>query len=354
MALRLENKRVFSIPAKLGFGFICLLTLVAILGSLIRPDDSQFANDQQVALALSSPGFNVNYIQYREAETQSKLEMWYSGGRQIPKKWIPIESFRESEDSVFCVVYNSGNEVLSEAKMNLEQWNNGNWVGTRSFLLGTDKYGRDVLSRLMSGISVSLLVGIIAVFISLLVGVPLGLLAGYYRGNVDAVIQFGIQVIWSIPTLLFVMAICVAFGNHLWVVFFGVGLTMWVEVARVTRGQVLSIREKEYVAAAQIAGVSHFRILFFHILPNASAPIIVMSASNFAAAILIEAGLSFLGLGIQMPQSSWGNIIRESYAYITTDMAYLAVVPGVCIMLLVLSFMIIGNSLRDKFDVKSA
>lgn len=354
MSLRLENNRVLSIPAKLGLGFICLLTLVSILGSLIRPDESQFANDQQIALALNRPGFKVNYIQYKEVDSQSNWEMWISGGRQIPKKWIPIESIRETEDSVFCIVYNSGNEVLNEAKINLEKPNENGWVSSRTFILGTDKYGRDVLSRLMSGISVSLLVGVIAVFISLVVGVPLGLLAGYYRGWVDVAIQFGVQVIWSIPTLLFVMAICVAFGNHLWVVFLGVGLTMWVEVARVTRGQVLSIREKEFVAAAQIAGVSNFRILFFHILPNASAPIIVMSASNFAAAILIEAGLSFLGLGIQMPQSSWGNMIRESYAYITTDMAYLAIVPGVCIMLLVLSFMIIGNSLRDKFDVKSA
>ena len=353
MSRRAESNRVFSIPAKFGLGFICLLTSIAILGNLVRPDDSQYANDQQISIALNKPGFEVNYIQYKQSDKESQLENWITGGRQIPKKWVPIGNYRETGDSIFCSLYHS-DENLSEAKVNLEKLNKDSYVNSRIFIFGTDKYGRDVLSRLMSGVSVSLLVGIIAVFISLLVGVPLGLWAGYYRGRVDAIIQFGIQVIWSIPTLLFVMAICVAFGNHLWVVFVGVGLTMWVEVARVTRGQVLSIREKEYVAAAQIAGVSNIRILFSHILPNASAPIIVMSASNFAAAILIEAGLSFLGLGIQMPQSSWGNMIRESYAYITTDMAYLAIVPGICIMLLVLSFMLIGNSLRDTFDVKSA
>jgi peptide/nickel transport system permease protein len=348
------NQRTISVPAKIGLVFVFLLTLISIMGSIIRPDYSQYANDQQLVLALNGPGFEVKSIEYKLETSESIWEIWRNGGATISKKWVPIESYRETEDSLFCTVYNSGGEVINESKIKLDQFDGASYVRQRKFYLGTDKYGRDVLSRLMSGISTSLLVGLISVFISLIVGVPLGLLAGYFRGKVDLFIQYAVQVIWSIPTLLFVMAICVALGNHIWVVFVGVGLTMWVEVARVTRGQVLSIREKEFVAAAQIAGISDFRILFFHILPNASAPIIVMSASNFAAAILIEAGLSFLGLGIQMPQASWGNMIRESYAYITTDMAYLAIIPGVCIMLLVLSFMIIGNSLRDKFDVKSS
>ena len=348
-----QNKRRFSIPAKIGIGFICALALVSILGSLIRPDDSLFANDQQVAIALKKPGFQVDFIEYKSNERESSLVKWLKGGNQIPAKWVPIESYYETTDSIYGNIYNGGGEVFRESKVNLKLLGSGSAVSKRTFLLGTDKYGRDVLSRLMSGISTSLLVGVISVVISLLVGVPLGLVAGYFRGKTDSIIQYLVQVIWSIPTLLFVLAICVAFGNHIWVVFVGVGLTMWVEVARVTRGQVLGIREREYISAAEIAGVSNVRILFYHILPNASAPIIVMAASNFAAAILIEAGLSFLGLGIQMPQSSWGNMIRESYAYITTDMAYLAIVPGVCIMLLVLSFMIVGNSLRDMFDVKS-
>jgi peptide/nickel transport system permease protein len=126
-----------------------------------------------------------------------------------------------------------------------------------------------------------------------------------------------------------------------------------VEVARVVRGQFLSIREKEYVEAAKMLGLSHFRIMFRHILPNASGPIIVISAANFASAILIEAGLSFLGIGAQIPTPSWGNMIKEHYALITTDLAYLAILPGLLIMLLVLSFMMIGNGLRDALDVRS-
>jgi peptide/nickel transport system permease protein len=195
-------------------------------------------------------------------------------------------------------------------------------------------------------------VGAIAVLISLLVGLTLGLLAGYYRGWVDAFIMWFTNVVWAVPTLLLVMAITFAFGTGFWKVFLAVGLTMWVEVARITRGQVLSVREKEYVEAARAIGLPDRRIIFRHILPNILSPIIVISAANFASAILIEAGLSFLGLGAQIPTPSWGNMIREHYAYLTTDLAYLAIVPGVMIMLLVLSFMMIGNGLRDALDVR--
>jgi peptide/nickel transport system permease protein len=199
----------------------------------------------------------------------------------------------------------------------------------------------------------SLAVGFIAVLISLILGVTLGALAGYFGGKVDTAISWIINLVWSIPTLLMVIAITLAFGKGYWQVFIAVGLTMWVEVARVVRGQFLSIREKEYVQAARLLGVNHAAVIFKHILPNAAGPIIVISAANFASAILIEAGLSFLGIGAQIPTPSWGNIIKEHYALITTDLAYLAFIPGVLIMLLVLSFMMIGNGLRDALDVRS-
>ena len=229
-----------------------------------------------------------------------------------------------------------------------------NWdVEQRTYILGTDKYGRDLLSRLMAGTVISLAVGAIAVLISLLVGLTLGLVAGYYRGWVDSLIMWFTNVVWAIPTLLLVMAITFAFGTGFWKVFLAVGLTMWVEVARIARGQVLSIREKEYIEAARALGFRDVRIIFKHILPNIWSPVIVISAANFASAILIEAGLSFLGLGAQIPTPSWGNMIREHYSYITTDLAYLALIPGLLIMMLVLSFMMIGNGLRDALDVKS-
>ncbi len=161
-----------------------------------------------------------------------------------------------------------------------------------------------------------------------------------------------VNVIWSIPTLLMVIAITLALGKGFWQVFVAVGLTMWVEVARIVRGQVLSIRESEYVEAGKALAYKPSRIIFKHILPNIIGPVIVISAANFAAAILIEAGLSFLGIGAQPPMPSWGGMIKDHYAYIIMDKAYLAIIPGVAIMSLVLAFMLLGNGLRDAFDVK--
>jgi peptide/nickel transport system permease protein len=223
----------------------------------------------------------------------------------------------------------------------------------KTFLLGTDKYGRDHLIRLMSGTVISLTVGVIAVLISLLVGITLGAVAAYFGGWIDQVIMWLVNVVWSIPTLLLVLAIVFAFGKGFDKVFIAVGLTMWVEVARVVRGQILSVKEKEYVEAARALGFGHARIIFRHILPNVMNPVIVISAANFSTAVLIEAGLSFLGIGAQIPTPSWGNMIKEHYAFITTDLAYLALFPGVLIMLLVLSLMLVGNGLRDILDVKS-
>ncbi|MFA4864224.1 MAG: ABC transporter permease, partial [Bacteroidales bacterium] len=222
----------------------------------------------------------------------------------------------------------------------------------KRFLLGTDQFGRDILSRLMIGSRVSLAVGLISVVISLLIGITVGSLGGFFRGWIDQFVVWLINVVWSIPTLLLVIAITFALGKGFWQVFIAVGFTMWVEVARVTRGQILAIREKEFVEAAKALGFSNFRIIFRHILPNIMGPIIVISAANFASAILIEAGLSFLGIGVQPPMPSWGSMIRENYAYLILNAAHLAILPGLAIMLTVLSFMVTGNGLRDALDVK--
>ena len=203
------------------------------------------------------------------------------------------------------------------------------------------------------GARVSLAVGFISVFISLLIGISLGAIAGYFRGWADNLIMWFINVVWSIPTLLLVIAITFALGKGFWQVFVAVGLTMWVDVARMVRGQVMSLREKEFVEAGRALGFSNSRIIIRHILPNVMAAVIVISAANFASAILLEAGLSFLGLGVQPPVPSWGSMIKENYGYIILDYAYLAILPGIAIMLLVLAFMLMGNSLRDALDVKT-
>jgi peptide/nickel transport system permease protein len=223
---------------------------------------------------------------------------------------------------------------------------------TKTYWLGTDKFGRDILSRLIIGTRVSLAVGLIAVIISLSLGILLGSMAGFYRGRTDALIMWLVNITWSIPTLLLVFAITMALGKGFWQIFIAVGLTMWVSVARLIRGQVLAIKELEYIQAAKALGFSDSRIIVRHILPNIMGPVMVIAASNFATAIIVEAGLSFLGIGVQPPQPSWGLMIKENYNFLITANPMLALVPGFAIMLLVLAFNLLGNGLRDAVDVR--
>jgi peptide/nickel transport system permease protein len=225
-------------------------------------------------------------------------------------------------------------------------------IRTKTFWLGTDRYGRDILSRLIIGVRVSLAVGLITVILSLSIGIFLGAIAGYYGGRIDQAIMWLLNVIWSIPTLLLVFALTLLLGKGFWQVFIAIGLTMWVNVARIVRGQVIAVKQLEYVEAANALGFRDSRIILRHILPNILGPVMVVAASNFASAIVIEAGLSFLGIGVQPPQPSWGLMIKENYNFIITHNPMLALAPGIAIMLLVLAFNLLGNGLRDALNVK--
>lgn len=359
-----------------GLGYICLMILVTILGPFIRPDSTVNANQQQLVISKKKPGFSTTVLKVvRNTEKEfSFFNALSSYGWQSSFEEIPIENWEIKDGKIIVTVYSpyelEGEDAetrefdLADVCYNLKlsppsassesltEKVESEFIYEKTFLLGTDKYGRDLLSRMMAGSIISLSIGAIAVLISLLIGIPLGAIAGYYGGWVDETIMWVINVIWSIPTLLLVMAIVFAFGKGFDKVFIAVGLTMWVEVARIVRGQVISLRNKEFVEAGKALGYSNMRIIFRHIVPNTTSPIIVISAANFAAAILIEAGLSFLGIGAQIPTPSWGNMIKEHYNLITTDLAYLALIPGVLIVLLVLSFMLVGNGLRDALDVR--
>ncbi|MCX6240530.1 MAG: ABC transporter permease [Bacteroidetes bacterium] len=330
-------------------GFVCL---AAILGYLITPDKSPYSNQQFLELGLKKPGFKVDmlYIMKADPPPPSNWLKTMLAGKKSAYIPVPLSNYRISSGTLYYRPYSEPGAALSpENRIALKKVR---LPEKKTFWLGTDRFGRDYLSEMIIGARVSLSVGLISVFISLLIGITLGAIAGYFRGWTDNLIMWVINVVWSIPTLLLVIAITFALGKGFWQVFIAVGLTMWVDVARMVRGQVLSLREKEFVEAGQALGFSDTRIIIKHILPNVMAAVIVISAANFASAILLEAGLSFLGLGVQPPVPSWGSMIKENYGYIILDYAYLAILPGIAIMLLVLAFMLMGNSLRDALDVK--
>ncbi len=340
--------------------YILFWVVLSVFVYLIAPDNTPDANGQMLDISMLPPNSQVEFIQLKEKEPPEECSLLekIGGGAYKPYRLLPVAEVLPIEGNT--LLYKKYSKVENNDapyyRLNTNElyFEKGRYKQTKTFYLGTDKFGRDLLSRLLVGSRVSLSVGLISVFISLIIGLFMGAVAGYYGGKIDAFITWLINVTWSIPTLLLVIAITLAIGKGFVQIFIAVGLTMWVEVARVVRGQVLSIREKEYVEAAVALGYSDARIIRQHILPNVMSPIIVISAANFASAILMEAGLSFLGIGVQPPMPSWGTMIKETYGYIVfDDRSYMALIPGIAIMLLVLAFILVGNGLRDAFDSKS-
>lgn len=374
---------------------LALIVFVSIFAYSFIPDNTSNADYQMIELRTKPIGYTYEALLKRK--NKPKVENTLLGstsiyefflGEDYPYDTYPIEKYRIKDEFVYAKILDQGyeekinlaeilypisnksNKILTEGEYlvfedvcgemhrekitALQQRVESEAIVTNTFILGSDLLGRDYFSRLLLGIRVSISVGIISVLISLIVGVSLGAIAGYFRGWVDDLVMYFVNVTWSIPTLLLVFALVLAVGRGFWQIFIAVGLTMWVEVARLVRGQVMSLREKEFIEAGQSLGFHHFRIIFIHIIPNIMGPLIVIATANFAAAVLIEAGLSFLGIGVQSPIPSWGMMLKEHKNYITSvDKSFLAIIPGVAIAVMVYVINLLGNGLRDAFDVRS-
>ena len=353
LALQKFKKNFWGVFSLCFIGFV---GVVSVFAYVFAPDNSQYANQMHLSIHSKKPGYTVTMLTIPSGlkVDQSMFDKLFFGKKNTDSE-IPISEYHIESKILSYTEYASDGLEGVKKTMELSRFPNNDvasFIKEKSFLFGTDKYGRDLLSRVLVGARISFFIGFVAVFISLVIGIFMGSIAGYFGGKVDAVIMWIINVTWSIPTLLLVIAITLALGKGFWQVFIAVGLTMWVEVARVVRGQIISTKEMQYVTAARALGFNDYRIITKHILPNIMAPVIVISAANFAAAILIESGLSFLGIGAQPPMASWGAMIKDHYNYIILGKPYLALIPGLCIMSLVMAFMLIGNALRDALDVK--
>lgn len=381
--IRSINKFIKNGNAMAGAVTILYALILALFSHIISPDITPYANDQINELAYQSPGFTVQLLKQPLELTppETNIFEWIILGKKLDHRFIPLTSYRFAQDSLYIERYIGEASMGQQMGFSLKEITRTNLplaeqqrsietesIINRKFLLGTDDLGRDYLSRVMLGIRVSLSVGVVAVIIALFIGIPLGALAGFYKKNppavqmkgkrskflipVDNIIMWFINIIWAIPTLLLVFPIVFAFGQNFYTIFIAVGLTMWVDIARIVRGQVMQVREQEFIQAAKTFGYSDMRTIFIHILPNITGPIIVITAANFAYAILTEAGLSFLGIGVQAPAPSWGLMISKYKDNLITD-PYLALIPGFAITILVLAFFMVGNGLRDALDIKS-
>lgn len=293
--------------------------------------------------AQEAPTTSVATIRSQEEPARSKAPSTWARLRRSPSAMIGLVL-------IFLLLLTALTaDFVAPQGIDEQELRSGLLPPGQGFLLGTDEFGRDMLSRIIHGSRVSLQVGIIATAVSSIVGVSLGAIAGYLGGRIDYVIQGLVDISWAFPTVLMAIFLVAVLGPGLGNVMIAVGLVYWGGFARVVRGQVLSLREWEFITAAQAIGARDRRIMFHHIVPNILSPVIVMATLMMGDAILIEATLSFLGMGAQPPVPSWGSILADGRTYMALA-PWVMIFPGIAIMLTVLGFNLLGDGLRDALD----
>jgi len=247
------------------------------------------------------------------------------------------------------VVYRQGIRTKTMPVEELAKSGKGDIALTRTFILGTDQYGRDILSRVIYGSKISLSIGFLVVLISVTLGTVIGVTSGYFGGWIDAVMMRLVDVLIAFPALFLILIIIATFGNSIYLIVITLSFTGWMGVARIVRSQVLSLKEQEFILAAKSLGLSNLRIIFRHLAPNTMTPVIIAATLRIGSIILTEAGLSFLGLGVQPPTPSWGNIINEGRDSLL-NYWWISTFPGIAILTTVVCFNLIGDGVRDALD----
>jgi len=326
-----------------GFSVCAFFFVLGILGYSITPDSSVDANQIMPEWASLSPGTQVKFVEKNRNAPRSFF-YWLTGDDGLGELISVSDANKVSLKNNTIAFLNDKTGLVKTVILDSIE---GRKIQTRKFLLGTDRFGRDIYSRLVIGTRVSLSIGFLSMMISLIIGVLIGLISGYFGGNIDLVLTWLITVFWSVPTLLIALGLSFFLGKGYFQVLLATGLSSWVEVARVVRGQTMQMKNREFILSARITGFSSFYIMFKHILPNLKGSLSVLATTNFAAAILLEAGLGFLGLGVAPPTPSWGIMVKENLGYLVLDQAYLAIIPGLAIMILVMAFNLMSMGFKD-------
>ncbi len=335
--------------ATAGSVYFITWLVVSIFAYLLIPDNSPNAGIQHLEITKTAPLSRIPMLSLvsTQADTHASFFSVLFFGKTSNIRKIPLkkEAVLFQRDTLYYTHY-SGEE--GRVFLPLESYYH---ISTQTFWLGTDTFGRDVLSRLVLGARVSITIGIMATFISLLIGLVVGLCAGFFGGMTDKILMAIISVIWSVPTLLLAIVLGFVMGMGFWQLKLAIGLTNWVDIARLVRGMVIKLKGLPFIEATHSLGLGRTRIMVRHILPNVVSALIIMAVSGFGSAILVESGLSFLGLGVGLEVPTWGRMVYEGYPFLVMENGkWLAIIPGIALILLVVSIHLIGTGLRDTFS----